>query len=176
MAKKKKTSAVTYLEPVDIDGGFVRMIERFVREGSLTGEPDSDDFLRNSPEAVLLGLLYDQRVLAEFAFTGPERLHGRLGHLDLTEIARMDLEVLRKTFAKQPAVHRFTNKMAEYTLKVAQAVSKDYGGKAQRIWDDGVDFETVSKRVAALPGFGPGKAKKLKYVLHYFGHRDFSSG
>lgn len=171
----KNTSAVTYLEPIDIDGGFVRMIERFMREGTLTGEPDSDEFLRSSPEAVLLGLLYDQRVLAEFAFTGPERLHERLGHLDLNRIAKMDLDELRAVFAKQPAVHRFTNKMAEYTLKVAQAVSKEYGGEAEQLWSDSADSETVSKRVAALPGFGPGKARKLKYVLHYFGHRDFGT-
>ncbi|MCS3853756.1 hypothetical protein GGP78_000406 [Salinibacter ruber] len=27
---------------------------------------------------------------------------------------------------------------------------------------------------ALRPGFGPAKASKIKYVLHYFGHRDFS--
>jgi hypothetical protein len=28
--------------------------------------------------------------------------------------------------------------------------------------------------VKALPGFGPLKAEKMRYVLHYFGYRDFA--
>jgi uncharacterized HhH-GPD family protein len=167
--------AIPYLEIRGIDGGFVRMVNRFIEEGTLTGDPDSDDFLRRSAEAVLLGLLYDQRVRAEYAFTGPERLNERLGHLDMKKIARMDLDDLREVFAVTPAVHRFTNKMAEYTLDLARAIVDEYGGRPQDIWSGDVPAETVEKRIAALPGFGRGKAAKAKYVLHYFGHRDFSA-
>ena len=58
----------------DLDGGLVRMMERHRTDGTLTGDVEADAFLRASPEAVLLGLLFDQRVRAESAFTGPERV------------------------------------------------------------------------------------------------------
>ena len=47
-------------------------------------------------------------------------------------------------------------------------------GDAANLWNDGADFAAVEKRVRKLPGFGKEKAQKLRYVLHYFGHRDFS--
>ena len=172
--ESKQTVSVPHLEIRDIEGGFVRMVHRFLDEGTLTGEPQADEFLRESGEAVLLGLLYDQRVRAEYAFTGPGRLFDRLGHLDMKKIAAMDLDALREVFAISPAVHRFTNKMAEYTLDVAKAIVERYEGRAENVWGGDLPFEEIEKRIAALPGFGKGKAVKAKYVLHFFGHRDFS--
>ncbi len=169
-----KKSTIRHLEVTDMEGGLARMIKRFQDEGTLTGDADSDEFLREHPEAALLGLLYDQRVLAESAFTGPQRLFERLGHLDLKRIGTMDLEKLQEIFAQKPAVHRFTNKMADYTKQVAAAMSEQYGGRAAALWDDGADIDTIRKRVAKLPGFGPGKSRKMKYVLHYLGYRDFA--
>lgn len=165
---------VAHIDYGHLEGGLVRMMNRFKQEGTLTGEIESDDFLRNDPTAALLGLLYDQRVLAEYAFTGPIRLKERLGHLDLRKIAEMDLEELRSRFAEKPAVHRFTNRMAEYTHRLAAAVCESYACDCTRIWEDSVDLETIERRVRELPGFGPQKAAKIRYVLHYFGHRDFS--
>lgn len=158
----------------DLEGGLVRMMERFEREGTLTGDFEADQYLREDPNAALLGLLYDQRVRAEYAFTGPHRLRDRLGHLDMARIAEMDPEALRRSFAEQPAVHRFTNKMADTTQAVARLLTEEYGGDAAGLWNDGADFPTIEKRVRQLPGFGKQKAAKMKYVLHYFGHRDFS--
>ncbi|MEX0821016.1 MAG: hypothetical protein WD021_02625 [Rhodothermales bacterium] len=174
MSDSKKTVSVTHIDYSHMEGGLVRMMDRFKKEGTLTGEVDADDVLRESPAAALLGLLYDQRMRAEFAFTGPIRLKERLGHLDFPQIAEMDLERLREVFAEQPAVHRFTNKMAEYTQGVARLVTEKYDGDPARMWNDGADFPTIEKRMRELPGFGRQKAAKMKYVLHYFGHRDFS--
>ena len=159
----------------DLEGGLVRMMERFREEGTLTGDPEADQYLRDEPNAALLGLLYDQRVRAEYAFTGPHRLRDRLGHLDMRRIAAMDAETLREHFAEKPAVHRFTNKMADQTHAIARILTDRYDGTAAGLWNDGVGFPTVRKRVRALPGFGAQKAEKIKYVLHYFGHRDFSA-
>lgn len=172
-------STLTDMLPLDygdLEGGLVRMMERHRTDGTLTGDAEADNFLRTSPEAVLLGLLFDQRVRAESAFTGPQRLHARLGHLDLRRLAAHDPDDLRLHFAAAPAVHRFTNTMAETTQKLAGAVCEVYDARAAALWDDGADAETVAHRVRALPGFGPDKAKKIRYVLHYFGHRDFSGG
>ncbi len=166
-------------EPIDfssVGGGLGRMMERFVDSGMLTGDASEDAFIAASPTAAILGLLFDQRVRAEVAFTGAKRLHDRIGHLDLALIAEMNEEELRDVFAESPAVHRFSNKMADTTQKVARYIVDQYDGKPEKMWNDGSPIEVIEKRIKAMPGFGPGKAAKIKYVLHYFGFRDFSQG
>lgn len=164
----------TLLDYGDLDGGLVRMMERFKEEGTMTGEPEADQFLMEDANAALLGMLYDQRVRAEYAFTGPIRLKERLGHLDMAKLAAMDLDTLREQFAEKPAVHRFTNVMADRTHQIAQILVDEYDGNAGNLWNDGSDFPTIQKRLMKLPGFGKMKALKMRYVLHYFGYRDFS--
>ncbi len=165
---------ISHIDYSDLSGGLVRMMARFKEEGTLTGEIEQDDRLREDPNAALLGLLYDQRVRAESAFTGPLRLKDRLGHLDMAKIAAMDFEEFQEHFSESPAVHRFTNKMAENTQEVAGLIAEQYDGNAANMWNDGADLDTIEKRLQDLPGFGPAKASKVKYVLHYFGHRDFA--
>ena len=156
-----------------LDGGLVRMLDRLQAEGTATKDADADQLLRDDPNAVLLGLLYDQRVLAETAFTGPLKLRQRLGHLDMRRVADMDRDAFAEVFTKTPAVHRFTNKMVDLTQDVARRLADDYGGDASRIWAEGGAAD-AERRVRALPGFGPQKAAKLKFCLYYFGHRDLS--
>ena len=75
-----------------LKGGLVRMMERFREEGTMTGNEEADVFLRSSANAVLLGMLFDQRVRAEYAFTGPVRMFDRLRHLDMKKISAMSDE------------------------------------------------------------------------------------
>ncbi len=164
----------TLLDYGELSGGLVRMMERFRTEGNLTKDPDADRFLMEDANAALLGMLYDQRVLAEYAFTGPIRLKERLGHLDMKRLSETSLDDLRVLFAVKPAVHRFTNVMADRTHQIASILVEEYDGDAANMWNDGSDFSVIQKRLIALPGFGKMKANKMKYVLHYFGHRDFS--
>jgi hypothetical protein len=64
--------------------------------------------------------------------------------------------------------------MAETTQEVARLIAEEYDGNAANLWNDGTDSSEVEKRLQDLPGFGSAKSSKIKYVLHYFGHRDFS--
>ena len=157
-----------------LEGGLRRMLDRLLAEGCATKDPDADRYLREEPNALLLGLLYDQRVLAESAFIGPLKLRQRLGHLDLAQIAAMDPEAFRTVFAAPPAVHRFTATMAERTQEVARVLVEEWRGSAANLWADGT-CEEVEARVRSLPGFGPLKAAKLKHCLFYFGHRDLGA-
>ena len=151
------------------------MLDRLAAEGTATKDLEADQFLRDDPNAVLIGLLYDQRILAETAFVGPYRLHQRLGHFDMARIADMDRDTFAEVFIQTPAVHRFTNKMVDLTQQNARILADTYGGSAAGLWAEGTNAE-VEKRVRALPGFGPQKASKLKHCLYYFGHRDLSAG
>jgi uncharacterized HhH-GPD family protein len=156
-----------------LEGGLSRMLNRLQAEGTFTKDLDADQYLRDEPNAVLLGLLYDQRVLAETAFCGPYKLRERLGHLDMAKIAAMDEDAFREVFTESPAVHRFTGVMSARTQAVAKKLAEDYDGDAANLWREGSCNE-VEKRLQKLPGFGPLKAKKLKFCLYYFGHRDLS--
>ena len=167
-------TTIKHLDYSHFDGGLVRMMNRFLEEGTLTGDFEADEAIRASGNVALLGLLYDQRVRAESAFTGPLRLRERLGHLDMRKIADADPDEFRELFAESPAVHRFTNKMAETTQQVARIIADEYDGDATNMWNDGADYDVLKKRLRKLPGFGELKAMKMKFVLHYFGFRDFA--
>ncbi len=157
----------------DLEGGLVRMMNRLKEEGTATKDPEADAFLRENANAVFLGLLYDQRILAEVAFVGPLKLKQRLGHLDMKKIAKMDREKFAEIFTEKPAVHRFSNKMVDTTQEIAKKLTAEYAGDAANIWKEGTNAE-VEKRVREFPGFGPLKARKLRMCLYYFGHRDLS--
>lgn len=158
-----------------LEGGLVRMLDRLQAEGTATKDAEADALLREDANAVLLGLLLDQRVLAETAFIGPLKLKQRLGHLDMARLAAHDADDFKERFSESPAVHRFTNTMAERVQAVAKHLAEDYDGDAAKMWADGADLKTVEKRLRALPGFGPLKAKKLKHALYYFQNVDLSS-
>lgn len=152
-------------------GGLDRMIASSEREGVATGDPDADAFLRDNPNAVLIGVLLDQQMRAEVAFSGPYKLHQRLGHLDMQMIAQMDADKFKDIFGRKPAVHRFANMMADRVQNLAQAVVDEYGGDASKIWADASDEGTIKKRAKQLPGFGASKVNTLVAALDLFGHR-----
>lgn len=151
-----------------LEGGLARMLDRLLTEGTATKNREADAFLYQNPNAILLGLLYDQRVLAEVAFTGPYKLWQRLGHLDPKRIAALDREQLQTVFVEKPAVHRFTNKMVDLTQAVCSILATEYENDAAMLWKDATHYDTVRKRIRKLPGFGEDKAEKMRFALHYF--------
>ena len=157
----------------ELEGGLVRMLDRLAAEGTATKDAEADQLLREDPNAVLIGLLLDQRVLAETAFCGPLKLKQRLGHFDMARIADMDEEAFKEVFVQTPAVHRFTNKMADLVQANARKLAEEYDGDAATLWTD-ADLKTLEKRLLAFPGFGKLKVKKIKYCLYFFGHRDYT--
>lgn len=155
-------------------GGLDRMIANADHEGVATGDPYADAFLRENPNAILVGVLLDQQIRAEVAFTGPYKLSERLGHFDMEKIAEMDSDAFSEVFSRKPAVHRFSNMMAGRVQKLAQSIAAKYDGDASQLWADGADIKTVQKRARDLPGFGASKVKMIGDVLELFGHRTFS--
>src|SRR3954447_18394349 len=78
----------------------------------LAQRTEADDLLGRSPLALLVGMLLDQQIPMEWAFTGPHTISERLGH-DLTaeEIAARDPEEFAALLAAKPAVHRYPKAM-----------------------------------------------------------------
>ncbi|HYW22984.1 MAG TPA: HhH-GPD-type base excision DNA repair protein [Terriglobales bacterium] len=130
-----------------------------------TGRPEADHLLETDPLALLIGLVLDQQVKMEKAFSGPYELKQRLGHLDAGQIARMDPERLDAVFRDRPALHRFPGNMARRVQQLAQVIASEYDGDAAAIWRDARDGAELSRRISALPGFGEQKTQITVAVL-----------
>jgi len=131
----------------------------------ITGNPDADRLLVEDPLALLLGMLLDQQVPMEWAFTGPWTLRQRLGHLDAARIAAMPVEEFVDVCREKPAIHRFPKSMGERAHAVCVHVVEEHDGDAARIWSDGADARTVYQRLRAVPGYGDEKTKIFLAIL-----------
>lgn len=125
----------------------------------ITGIESADALLNRDGTALMIGMLLDQQVPMEWAFTGPYTIRKRLGHLNAKKIAAMDVDEFVKICSDKPAIHRFPKSMATRVHQLCAALAKDYGGKAENVWKDVVDAEQFMKRLRELPGFGEEKAQ-----------------
>ncbi len=132
----------------------------------VTGDPEADKLLVDDPVALMIGMLLDQQVPMEWAFSGPLRLREKLGgRLDATEIADLDPAELEAMFKGPPALHRYPGSMAKRTQALCQYLVEHYGGDAAAVWV-GVDAgDELLRRVRALPGFGADKSKIFTALL-----------
>jgi uncharacterized HhH-GPD family protein len=132
----------------------------------LAQNPDADALLSRSPLALLVGLVLDQQIPLEWAFTGPLTLTQRLGRdLDAADLADRDPDALAKLFATPPALHRFPGSMAGRVQQLCRVIVADYDGEAANIWVGVKDAAELRKRLEALPGFGAQKAKIFLALL-----------
>jgi uncharacterized HhH-GPD family protein len=130
-----------------------------------TGDDEADRLLVANPLALLIGFALDQQVTVQKAFSGPAELERRLGHLDAARIAATDPATLDAVFRERPALHRFPGSMAGKVQQLAEAVARDYGNDASRIWTEAVDGPDLERRLLGLPGIGDMKAKSLIAIL-----------
>lgn len=138
----------------------------------ITDDDAADALLTDNPLALLVGMLLDQQIAMETAFTGPLKIEERTGSLDAAAIASYDPDALAAVFKETPAVHRFPGSMAARVQGLCQALVDDWGGDASALWtrpaegtDGAPDGPTVLKRLKALPGFGEQKAKIFLALL-----------
>ncbi|MEV6813489.1 HhH-GPD-type base excision DNA repair protein [Micromonospora sp. NPDC051296] len=129
-------------------------------------DPEANQLLARSPLALLVGMVLDQQVSMEKAFSSPYVLAQRLGHdLDARELAGYDPEALVALFAQPPALHRFPKAMAARVQEVCRVLVERYDGDAARLWADPADGRELLARIAALPGFGRQKAQIFLALL-----------
>ncbi|MFG1699015.1 HhH-GPD-type base excision DNA repair protein [Nonomuraea sp. NPDC049309] len=132
----------------------------------LAQRSEADELLGRSPFALLVGMLLDQQIPMEWAFTGPHTISERLGH-DLTaeEIASYDPEAFAALLAEKPAVHRYPKSMAARIQALAAYIVEHYDGRPENIWADAADGQELVKRLMALPGYGKQKAQIFSALL-----------
>lgn len=130
-------------------------------------QPEADELLGRSPLAALVGMLLDQQVPMEWAFTGPLTLAQRMGSddLDAHRIAEYDPEAFTELFTGKPALHRYPGSMAKRVQQLCQYLVAEYDGRAEAVWADAATGAELLKRLNALPGFGTQKAQIFLALL-----------
>src|SRR2546429_227242 len=98
---------------------------------------EANALLERDSLALLTGMLLDQQIPMEKAFTSPYELRERLGHdLDARELASYDPDALVELFARRPALHRFPKAMAARVQELCRQLVDRYDGDADRVWSD----------------------------------------
>nr|ACA14347.2 hypothetical protein [Streptomyces rimofaciens] len=133
----------------------------------LAQQPDADALLSRSPLAALVGMLLDQQIPMEWAFTGPYTIARRLGRddLDAHEIAAYDPEAFAALCAEKPAVHRYPGSMAGRVQQLCRHLVETYDGDASAVWSGAATGRELLERLQALPGFGKQKAQIFLALL-----------
>jgi uncharacterized HhH-GPD family protein len=132
----------------------------------LTGDPQADQLLTDDDNALLIGMILDQQVPMEKAFSGPKVIAERMGGtLDMAAIAASDEEEFVALCSTPPAIHRFPGSMAKRVRSCCQVLVERYDGQAANVWRDKPDGAAVKAALAKLPGFGADKAAIFTAVL-----------
>ena len=125
----------------------------------ITGIPAGDQLLRRDGTALLIGMLLDQQVPMEWAFTGPYTIKQRLGHCDAKKIASMNVEQFVAVCREKPAIHRFPDSMARRIHALCEIIADEYAGKGSNIWKGVSEATELKRRLRILPGYGEEKAE-----------------
>ncbi|KQQ04039.1 MULTISPECIES: HhH-GPD-type base excision DNA repair protein [unclassified Rathayibacter] len=136
----------------------------------ITDDADADALLSRDPLALLIGMLLDQQVAMETAFSGPLKIEQRLSaagaSFDAPSIAAFDEDAFSELCRTPPAVHRYPANMAGRVQVLCRALVDEWDGDASTIWTrDDPDGRTVLARLKALPGFGDQKARIFVALL-----------
>jgi len=133
---------------------------------SLPIDADANELLSASPLALLIGMLLDQQVTIEKAFTSPRDLVRRLGHEPTAaELATFDPDALAAIFSARPALHRYPRAMAGRVQQLCQTIVDRYGGNPADVWTGAKTGAELLARLRALPGFGADKAQIFLALL-----------
>ncbi|WP_034089584.1 HhH-GPD-type base excision DNA repair protein [Streptacidiphilus albus] len=133
----------------------------------LAQNPDADALLSRSPLAAMIGMLLDQQVPMEWAFTGPYTLLERLGgkDLDAHAIATQDPDAFAALCSQKPAVHRYPGSMAKRIQQLCAFLDEHYDGDVTKVWSGVGSGTELFDRLVELPGFGKQKAQIFLALL-----------
>jgi len=134
----------------------------------ITGIPQADVLLRRDGTALLIGMLLDQQVPMEWAFTAPYTIKQRLGHVDATKIAKMNVDRFVAMCCEKPAIHRFPASMGKRIHAMCTIIADDYKGKGANVWKGVEDAAELTARLRKLPGYG---AEKTEIFIALLGKR-----
>ncbi|MFD0559454.1 putative HhH-GPD family protein [Stackebrandtia endophytica] len=132
-----------------------------------TPDDDANRLLTDSPLAVTIGMVLDQQVPMEWAFTGPYTIARRMNATDVVaaDIAETDPDAFVAIMSQKPAVHRFPGSMADRVQKLCRFLVDRYDGDVEAVWRDVDSGSELLRRIGELPGFGKQKSQVFLALL-----------
>lgn len=137
---------------------YVRSVHVTSLDELLRGIPGAYNFVCHDDFAFLVGLIADQSVRVETAWSLPLRLASRVSQFSPESLATHDVHDLHKILAIRPALHRFPGLMAKRIVLAAQRTVSAYNGSARAIWSSTHDAKAIAQRLLEFDGIGPKKA------------------
>lgn len=117
--------------------------ENSILKGNLLKDEEKQ-FIINNLNAFIIGLISDQSVKAEIAWSLPYKLANRISCFDLNEILeKYDEKKLEDIIREKPSLHRYPARMANYIYNAMKDIVNKYDSNAENIWKDKTAEEIV---------------------------------
>ena len=128
---------LNYMKEIENDNSILK--------GNLLKEEEKQ-FIFDNLNAFIIGLISDQSVKAEIAWSLPYKLSKRMGSFDIEEILNKYSQNDIENFIKiKPALHRYPSRMANYIYNAFFDLHSKYNSNAENIWKDKTALEIVEK-------------------------------
>ncbi len=114
--------------------------------------------IEEDSNAFLFGLISDQSVKAEVAWSLPYSLKQRIGGLAIEAILDLGEEEIIKAIKRKPSLHRFPSSIGEYIFKAAEKLNESYDKKASLIWGEDSSAGNILVKLKEFKGIGHKKA------------------
>lgn len=131
--------------------GYLQEIEdkNSILKGDLVKEEEKQ-FILNNLNAFIIGLISDQSVKAETAWSLPYKLSERLGNFEFKEILKKYTEKdIEDIIREKPSLHRYPSRMANYIYNAMNDIVTKYDSNAENIWKN----KTAAEIVGSLEKF-----------------------
>lgn len=125
--------------------GYLQEIEdkNSILKGDLIKEEEKQ-FILNNLNAFIIGLISDQSVKAETAWSLPYKLSERLGNFEFKEILKKYTEKdIEDIIREKPSLHRYPSRMANYIYNAMNDIVTKYDSNAENIWKNKTAAEIV---------------------------------
>lgn len=117
--------------------------ENSILKGNLLKEEEKQ-FIFNDLNAFIIGLVADQSVKAEIAWSLPYKLAQRMGSFNISEILnKYKVEDIENFIKTKPALHRYPSRMSNYIYNAFSDLYNIYNSDAQNIWNGKTAAEIV---------------------------------
>ncbi len=131
---------------------------------TLSEDRQADALVKSNGFAFLVAVIFDGMMRAERAWKAPYELKRRLGHLDPARIAANPKAVAR-AIKKKPSLGRFVNQTSAWVVSAARRVLKQYGGRAETIWEKSPSAKDLQARFDEFDGIAQKKAAMAVEIL-----------
>ena len=149
---------------LDISKTILEYLKEIENENSiLNGNlllDEEKNFVKNNMNAFIIGLIADQSVKVEIAWSLPYKLYKRLNTFDFKEIIqKYTIKDIEEIIKIKPALHRYPSRMALFIYSAMNDIIQKYDGDASNIWvnkkaDEIVrlleEFKGISHKKASL--------------------------